>query len=52
MNTINNIPSKICVQCKSRVSNDEVLVSVWKFGIITVLNCTNCQIVKAVTKKE
>jgi hypothetical protein len=47
-----NSYNKICTQCKSIISNDEILVSVWKFGITTILDCTKCQIVKAATKKE
>ncbi len=47
--TINNniIKNKICCQCQSSVCNNEILVSVWRSGITSVLNCTNCQIVKA-----
>jgi len=46
----NTIKNKICTQCKSKVGNDEILVSVWRYGMTSVLNCTNCQNVKAATK--
>jgi|LakMenEpi03Aug12_release.lakeMendotaPanAssembly.Ray.scaffolds.fasta_scaffold6084382_1 hypothetical protein len=49
MNPIENNQSqynKICEQCQSRISNDEVLVSVWRFGKTSILNCKKCLIVK------
>lgn len=47
-NNINNLHpyNKICDQCQSKISNKEVLVSVWRFGMTYVLSCTNCHIVK------
>ncbi len=50
MDTVSNnntIKNKNCTQCKSKVGNDEILVSVWRNGMTSVLNCTNCQNVKA-----
>lgn len=55
-NTTNNqYPyNKICEQCQSKVSNKEVLVSVWRVGKTSVLNCTNCHVVKnnKITEEE
>ena len=52
MDTVSNntMKNKICTQCKCKVGNNEILVSVWRNGMTSVLNCTNCQNVKAATK--
>ena len=46
----NTLKTKTCTQCKSLVGNNEILVSVWSNGMTCVLNCINCQKVKAATK--